>query len=62
MLDAAVERIWNLKKGHGIIDEVDSSSDKDISYFSDITTAISEKSLTLVNNAYGILPAKYDDI
>lgn len=56
VLDAAVERIWNLKKEYGILDEKEVSSDKDVKYFEDIATEGCEKCLTLINNYEGLLP------
>ncbi len=56
ILDAAVERIWNLKKEYGILEEKESESDKDIAFFENIAKEISEKSLTLVNNFNHLLP------
>lgn len=56
LLDAAVERIWNLKKEYGILDEVDVSSDKEVGFFSDIADEIAKKGITLVHNREQILP------
>lgn len=57
ILDAAVERIWNLKAEYGVLDGVHLSSDKNVAYFKEISDEISEKCLTLINNK-GNLPAK----
>ena len=62
LLDAAVERIWNMKKEYGILDETELISDKDVGFFSDISDRISEKSLTLINNDYRILPVKKENV
>lgn len=56
ILDAAVERIWNLKKEYGILDEEELVSDKDESFFADISEEISQKSLTLVSNGSKLIP------
>ena len=60
LLDAAVERIWNLKKEYGILDGSAATSDKDKTYFEETAQKISEKSLTLVRNELGILPLAKD--
>ncbi len=62
ILDAAVERIWNLKKEYGIIDEKELSSDKEPEFFSSISDKISEKSLTLISDPNKLIPAKKDKI
>ncbi len=51
VLDAAVERIWNLKKEYGIIDEKEIESDVEPCFFKERADAIAQNSLTLVNNA-----------
>ncbi|MBQ8759715.1 MAG: hypothetical protein IJZ20_08495 [Clostridia bacterium] len=56
ILDAAVERIWNLKKEYGILDGAELSSDKDVKYFEDIAKEGCEKCLTLINNYENMLP------
>lgn len=56
ILDAAVERIWNLKQQYGILDEKKVESDKDIGFFEEIVKEISSKSLTVINNYNNILP------
>ncbi len=56
ILDAAVERIWNLKKEYGIIDGKDISSDKEPAFFAQKAKQIAEKSQTLISNEFGVLP------
>ena len=56
LLDAAVERIWNLKKEYGILDEIELDSDKDEKFFADTAKEISEKSLTLVSDKNKLIP------
>ncbi len=56
ILDAAVERIWNLKKEYGILDGKKLTSDKDDAYFSDVIAEICKKCPTLLNNYEGMLP------
>ena len=62
ILDAAVERIWNLKKEYGILDNTGLSSEEDISYFEERATTISENSLTLINNENKLLPLDKEKI
>jgi beta-N-acetylhexosaminidase len=62
VLDAAVERIWNLKKEYGILDGKSVSSDKDVEFFSDIAKKTCEKSLTLLNNYKDMLPLERNKI
>ena len=61
ILDAAVERIWNLKKEYGILDGVENASDADADFFAERVQTLSEKSLTLVQNA-NVLPLKKETI
>ncbi len=56
ILDAAVERIWNLKAKYGILDEVELKSDADEKLFFETVREISEKSLTLVSNENKLIP------
>ena len=56
LLDAAVERIWNLKKEYGILDEIVVESDADEKLFTGTAEEISEKSLTLVCNDNNLIP------
>ena len=56
LLDAAVERIWNLKKEYGILDEIELKSDADEKMFQDTVEEIAEKSLTLVCNDNKLIP------
>lgn len=56
VLDAAVERIWNLKKEYGIIDNKEVCSNKTIDFFKDRAQKISDKCLTLVNDKGKTLP------
>lgn len=56
VLDRAVERIWNLKKEYGIIDEKEVRSEKTVAFFEERAKKISEKCLTLVNNESNVLP------
>ncbi len=56
ILDAAVERIWNMKKEYGIIDGTGNTSEVSDSFFADIESKISEKCLTLVNDVKKVLP------
>ena len=58
LLDKAVERIWNMKKEYGILDEKDYSSDKDITFFEERAEKISENCLTLIRNDSKIIPLK----
>lgn len=62
ILDAAVERIWNLKKEYGIIDDVEIKAETDLEYFSKRTEKIAEKCLTLVNNKNELIPVSPDKI
>ena len=56
VLDAAVERIWNLKAEYGILEGVKNASDKTVEFFEDIANELAEKSLTLINNERNLIP------
>ena len=56
VLDAAVERIWNLKAEYGILEQADNSSNKTTEFFEDIANELAEKSLTLINNERNLIP------
>ncbi len=56
LLDKAVERIWNLKKEYGIIDEEENESSVDIEFFKQVSDNISKEALTLVNDENKIIP------
>lgn len=56
VLDKSVERIWNLKKEFGIIDDEVQEAHKDEEFYKEIATSISHKSLTLINNYNNMLP------
>ena len=56
ILDNVVERIWNMKKEYGIIDEEKKESDADDEFFRRISENISRESLTLVNDKNKIIP------
>jgi len=56
LLDAAVERIWNLKKEYGVLDENEIFSESDETFFKEIAEEISEKSLTLVSDENNLIP------
>ena len=60
LLDAAVERIWNLKKEYGIIDGKVFDSDEQERFFESRARVASEKCMTLLHNK--ILPVKQDNI
>lgn len=62
LLDAAVERIWNLKKEYGIIDNIEIKSDADKDFFKNIADSISKKSITLINNYNDMLPLNKEKI
>ncbi|MBO5105739.1 MAG: glycoside hydrolase family 3 protein [Clostridia bacterium] len=62
VLDAAVERIWNLKAEYGILEQVDNSSDKTTEFFEGIANELAEKSLTLINNERNLIPLDQNKI
>lgn len=57
VLDAAVERIWNLKKEYGVLEPRPAPEETEV-YFRTRVEEAAEKCLTLVNNRFGILPAR----
>lgn len=56
VLDAAVERIWNLKKEYGVLSENEVFSESDEMFFEKIAEEISEKALTLISDENNIVP------
>ena len=62
ILDAAVERIWNLKAEYGILDGDLPESDEDLEFFTDRVKDTSEKCLTLVSNSHNIIPLNKDSV
>ena len=56
ILDAAVERIWNLKQEYSVLDEGKIDSDKDIDFFKERILPVAEKSLTLIQDPKKNLP------
>lgn len=60
LLDKAVERIWNLKKEYGIIDEKDFEFEGNLEKYDNIIREVSGKALTLINNK--ILPVDKNNI
>ncbi len=62
LLDAAVERIWNLKKEYGIIDEAECYSDKEVEYYRDIADKISEKAITVLTDPNKLIPSDKEKI
>ncbi len=57
ILDAAVERIWNMKKEYGILDGKQQKAEADVHYFEKRVREGAEKCLTLVQDSNRILPA-----
>lgn len=62
LLDASVERIWNLKKEYGLLDEIDAPYVDDVEFYREIEEKITEKSLTLLNNYNDLLPLKKENV
>lgn len=56
ILDAAVERIWNMKKEYGIIDGVWDRPMQEEAFFEERARKTAEKCLTLVSNENQIIP------
>lgn len=62
ILDAAVERIWNMKKEYGLLDNKPLTSDKDVDFYENIVEEICDNCITLINNYNKILPLSQKDI
>lgn len=56
LLDAAVERIWNMKKEYGILEGKKEEPEENVSYFEERVRVVAEKCLTLVSDENHILP------
>lgn len=62
LLDAVVERIWNMKKEYGILNGEQQEPAADVSFFKERVTAAAQKCLTLVQDDNQILPMNREKI
>ena len=61
LLDAAVERIWNLKEKYGVLSGKKHLGEADVMFFETRVAEVAEKSLTLVQDHH-LLPMKQEEV
>ena len=60
-MDAAVERIWNLKEKYGVLSGKKHLGEADVMFFETRVAEVAEKSLTLVQDHH-LLPMKQEEV